>query len=148
MERDKIFAIETWREKHGLSKSILAEYFGVPDRNYNNWTYRGSLPKTFYPKADQLLRDEVTIHRVGIDITLKPVKKYPAKVDPSGLKETISEPVARLKTSPHSEIDTDEILNSLTQEEAKLILTAALDRGLLSDETKEDLIIRILRSRS
>lgn len=52
---DLIYEIESYREKSGLGKADMARIFGVPEQNYNNWTYRGSLPKAYYERAREIL---------------------------------------------------------------------------------------------
>lgn len=54
----RIVKLEEWRINRNLSKSWMADYFSVPDRNYNNWCYRGSLPKEKIDLADKLLNHE------------------------------------------------------------------------------------------
>lgn len=43
--------LEKYREANGLKKSEMARMFKVESQNYNNWVYRGSLPKEFYDLA-------------------------------------------------------------------------------------------------
>lgn len=57
--------IEQLRVSQGLSKTAMADRFGVIYQNYNNWVARASLPKEHYEKALKMLssreaqRDEV-----------------------------------------------------------------------------------------
>lgn len=43
--------LERYRKENGLKKSEMARMFKVESQNYNNWVYRGSLPKEFYDLA-------------------------------------------------------------------------------------------------
>lgn len=52
---DLIVKIEQHRESAGLKKADMARYFKVESQNYNNWVYRGSLPKEHYAAALKLL---------------------------------------------------------------------------------------------
>lgn len=51
--------LERYRKNAGLQKSDMARLFGVPDQNYNNWVYRGSLPKDQYQTAFTILGNRV-----------------------------------------------------------------------------------------
>lgn len=65
MKTDRISRIEEWRQDQGFSKADLARYFGVDNQTYNNWTYRNSLPKEYYDRADQILSGNVSATREG-----------------------------------------------------------------------------------
>tara|TARA_R110002110_G_scaffold415835_1_gene657191 strand:- start:20086 stop:20754 length:669 start_codon:yes stop_codon:yes gene_type:complete len=52
---DLIEKIELHREQEGLSKADMARRFGVEPQRYNNWVYRGSLPKSFFSRAEEIL---------------------------------------------------------------------------------------------
>jgi len=56
--KDLIEKIEEHRIAQGLFKADMARRFNVPDRNYNNWVYRRSLPKEFYEKAREILSSD------------------------------------------------------------------------------------------
>ena len=47
--------IEQLRASQGLSKTAMADRFGVIYQNYNNWVARASLPKEHYEKALMML---------------------------------------------------------------------------------------------
>lgn len=49
--------IEKLRKERGLSKAEMARRFGVENQNYNNWTYRNSLPKEFYEVGIRMLHE-------------------------------------------------------------------------------------------
>jgi phage repressor protein C with HTH and peptisase S24 domain len=55
-----IAELEQHRKRNGLQKSDMAGLFGVPDQNYNNWVYRGSLPKDRYQSALKILGKGIT----------------------------------------------------------------------------------------
>lgn len=65
MKKDRISRIEEWRQDQGFSKADLARYFGVDSQTYNNWTYRNSLPKEYYDRAEQILSGNVSATREG-----------------------------------------------------------------------------------
>lgn len=50
-----ITEIESYREQLDLSKADMARMFKVPLQNYNNWVYRGSLPKGQFDRAYEIL---------------------------------------------------------------------------------------------
>ena len=52
---DLLLLLEKYRKDRGISKTDMAKAFGVVPQNYNNWTYRGSLPKEHIKKASQIL---------------------------------------------------------------------------------------------
>lgn len=54
---DIIDKLETWRTNNSHTKAHMARIFGVPEQNYNNWVYRGSLPKSQYTIAQNLLSE-------------------------------------------------------------------------------------------
>ncbi|MDX1489709.1 MAG: S24 family peptidase [Pseudohongiellaceae bacterium] len=51
MEIDWIQELENYRAAKSLKKAAMARMFGVESQNYNNWVYRGSLPKEFVEQA-------------------------------------------------------------------------------------------------
>lgn len=53
---DLIEKLEAYRIARGLKRVDMARIFGVDQQRYNNWVYRNSLPKQFYPKAQALLK--------------------------------------------------------------------------------------------
>ena len=57
---DLIHRIEEIRERRGLKQADMARRFGVPSQNYNNWVYRGSLPKEHYEVALRLIEEMST----------------------------------------------------------------------------------------
>jgi len=54
---DPIEEVEKWREAKLLIPADMARLFGVASQNYNNWVYRGSLPKAYYKKAREITGD-------------------------------------------------------------------------------------------
>jgi len=47
--------VEKYRKSKGLKKADMARHFKVENQNYNNWVYRGSLPKDYVFAAQSLL---------------------------------------------------------------------------------------------
>ena len=47
--------IEKLRKRENLTVTEMAARFGVIYQNYNNWIARGSLPKKYYPAAQEML---------------------------------------------------------------------------------------------
>jgi len=62
-----IKSIENYRVARSLTKADMARIFGVPLQNYNNWVYRGSLPKEYFREARRLVGD-VEIEREASEI--------------------------------------------------------------------------------
>lgn len=58
-----IARVEKYREETGQTKADMARRFGVPEQNYNNWVYRNSLPKDYYPIAQALLTGNESVIR-------------------------------------------------------------------------------------
>lgn len=52
---DPIEDLERYRTQNELSKAEMARLFAVEPQRYNNWVYRGSLPKSFYARAEEVL---------------------------------------------------------------------------------------------
>lgn len=53
--------LEKYRDRQGISKADMSLRMGAnSNQHYNNWVYRGSLPKKFYEKALELLKNEET----------------------------------------------------------------------------------------
>lgn len=52
---DLIIELEKYRDSRGLRKADMAREFNVASQTYNNWVYRGSLPKEHFITAQKLL---------------------------------------------------------------------------------------------
>lgn len=52
---DLIIELEMHREANQLKKADMAREFNVAPQTYNNWVYRGSLPKEHFATAQKLL---------------------------------------------------------------------------------------------
>lgn len=49
--------LEKWREARGITKAQMARVIGAnSSQHYNNWVYRGSLPKEYYFKAQEVIK--------------------------------------------------------------------------------------------
>lgn len=51
-----ITEVESWRKKNGLTQAEVARLFQVDLQRYNNWIYRGSLPKNQLQKALEITK--------------------------------------------------------------------------------------------
>jgi SOS-response transcriptional repressor LexA len=55
---DLIEEVEAVRIQLGLTKTDVSKTLGAPTpQNYNNWVYRGSMPKNYFPVAQKFLED-------------------------------------------------------------------------------------------
>lgn len=70
---DLLKEIEKRRLELGLKKTEMAQLFGVEPQNYNNWVYRGSLPKEQYTTALTLLG----LDQEGLSLLSKPAFNLP-----------------------------------------------------------------------
>ena len=50
--------IEKKRKANGMRMADAARALGVPSQNYNNWVYRGSLPKRYIDAAKKFIEGE------------------------------------------------------------------------------------------
>lgn len=73
--------IEELRIKQGLTLTEMGAQFDVPYQNYNNWVARGSLPKKYIPKAQQILANSG--HPKGLDIEVMDIY---SRLSPAGKK--------------------------------------------------------------
>lgn len=74
---DLIKKVEGYRTSKGLTKADMARLIGAnSSQQYNNWVYRGSLPKEYYARAHRILETEGMESRLDAEI-LEKLEKLP-----------------------------------------------------------------------
>jgi len=92
---DLIKKVEDYRTSKGLNKADMARLIGAnSSQQYNNWVYRGSLPKEYYDRALRILETEGIESRLDAEI-LEKLEKLPKSKAALVLQmiDTLLEPV-------------------------------------------------------
>lgn len=64
--------LEKYRKANGLTKADMARLVGAnSNQQYNNWVYRGSLPKEFYTRVATILGTDGELSRIDAEIISK-----------------------------------------------------------------------------